>query len=79
MDATTTAIKLAATDSETGVAELRRHAPQLEAPELAEGLQAVFEEEWACRFEREEPLESELEVARQRAGHYTSKAFVHRR
>lgn len=72
-------IKLGRTELDTGVAGLREHVPDLDAPALARAIRGGFEARLAVHFAEEPLSDSERELALDRAEHFTSGAFLHRR
>ena len=72
-------IKLGASALEPGVATLRSHAPEVTPGRLAERIAACFERRFECHLERDEITPEEHERAQERAGFFTSEAFVRRR
>lgn len=72
-------IKIGASVLEGDVATLRPHAEDLTPEALAERLRESFERALGASFELEEPSADELAHARERAGFFTSEAFLRRR
>jgi len=72
-------IKLGRTELEGPIAAVWDHAPGLRPEELADRLAGTLAERLELALEPAEPAEEELARARERARHFTSRAFVHRR